>query len=109
MINLLTETLETLKEYGIKEEEIVWVGTRDGRYVASWEEFKEMAKDINYDNGYGAYYITLDLVVVFKNGCWLERQEYDGAEWWKLKCAPQKRKDFQKLKKRAILGGYENE
>jgi len=108
MTNLLTETLETLREHGIKEEEIDWVGTRDGKYVATWEEFKEIAKDINYDNGYGAYYIALDLVIVLKNGCWLERQEYDGAEWWELKCVPRKQKHFQKLNKKIVFGGEDD-
>lgn len=31
---------------------------------------------------YGVAEVNQNLRVVFKDGSWLERQEYDGAEWW---------------------------
>jgi len=45
-------------------------------------------KDLNitYDNGYGEQ--KLFGYVVFKDGTWLERSEYDGEEWWEYKKTP---------------------
>ena len=34
----------------------------------------------NYDDGYGCQ--ELDGTVLFDDGTWLERKEYDGSEWW---------------------------
>ena len=42
--------------------------------------------NFNYDNGYGTQ--ELFGVVWFKDGSWLERDEYDGSEWWQLKKSP---------------------
>ncbi len=36
--------------------------------------------DFEYDAGYGSQ--ELGGTVWFKDGTWLERGEYDGAEWW---------------------------
>ena len=36
--------------------------------------------DFEYDNGYGGQ--ELFGTVVFKDGSWLDRGEYDGSEWW---------------------------
>ena len=38
--------------------------------------------DIDYDDGYGDQEIAVDLVVVFTDGGFLRRAEYDGSEWW---------------------------
>lgn len=42
--------------------------------------FLETLKEINYDNGYGIQ--ELFGTIVFKDGTWLDRGEYDGSEWW---------------------------
>lgn len=39
-----------------------------------------------YDSGYGGQ--ELFGWVVFKDGTWLERGEYDGSEWWAYKEPP---------------------
>jgi hypothetical protein len=53
----------------------------------SFSDFKKIASEIDYDNGYGVAQIALDLVVVA--ACWwLERREYDGAEWWEFATVP---------------------
>ncbi|WP_456390639.1 hypothetical protein [Hydrogenimonas sp.] len=44
------------------------------------------ALDFDYDEGYGAQ--ELFGVVVFTDGSWLERYEYDGAESWVHKRTP---------------------
>ena len=48
-------------------------------------KFLETLDSINYDNGYGGQELFGN--IVFKDGTWLERGEYDGSEWWRLcKC-----------------------
>lgn len=50
-----------------------------------WYSFiKDLAFD--YDNGYGTQ--LLFGKVWFKDGTWLERDEYDGSEWWEYKSVP---------------------
>jgi len=97
MVNLLEETLEILKEIGKKPEDINWIGSEDGEYVCSWKEFIKLANK-EYDNGYGAQQVARDLVIVFKDGLWLERAEYDGNEWWEYKKTPQKKNNPKKIR-----------
>lgn len=85
-INLLEETLEILRYNNKTPNDVVWVGSRNGKYVESWEEFAEQA-DRNYDNGYGGEEVSVDLVVVGVDW-WLERWEYDGSEGWSFKKTP---------------------
>jgi hypothetical protein len=44
------------------------------------------ALDFEYDAGYGGQ--ELFGFVVFEDGSWLERGEYDGSEWWAYKKTP---------------------
>ncbi len=44
------------------------------------------ALDFEYDGGYGGQ--ELYGAVVFEDGTWLERGEYDGREWWEHKECP---------------------
>lgn len=50
-----------------------------------WVAFLEELR-FDYNNGFGAQ--RLFGVVWFKDGSWLERYEYDGAEKWVLKRTP---------------------
>ena len=65
----------------------------------TWEEFAKLANK-KYDNGYGGNEVPLDLIVVGKDW-WLERHEYDGAEWWEFKKLPVKPK--QKIEPFAVF------
>lgn len=85
-VNLLEETLNDLKESDKTSEDVHWVGSRDGKYAISWQEFEKIADDEYYD-GYGGQEVATDLVVV-GDDWWLERHEYDGAEWWEYKTMP---------------------
>ena len=89
--NLLKETEHVLKIFKKKPADIDWIGSEDGKYAINWEQFKNLAASIDYDAGYGAQEIARDLVVVFKDGDWLTRDEYDGAESWELQSLPKKR------------------
>ncbi len=48
--------------------------------------FLEDLASINYNNGYGGQ--ELFGTIVFKDGTWLERGEYDGSEWWEHRKLP---------------------
>jgi len=88
--NLLKETLEVLWEHGKKPEDVKWCGKPEYGWC-TWDEFCSVAKDIEYDSGYGTAMIAENLLIVGEDW-WLERREYDGAEWWVFKTLPVKPK-----------------
>lgn len=79
-MNLLNETLDCLKILGIDEKDVY--GAYDGKSLLNWSDFKKLAKDINYDNGYGGQEINESLLIYTKSMI-LYRHEYDGAEGWR--------------------------
>lgn len=50
------------------------------------QNFWNDIRSYDYDNGYGEQYVFG--FIVFTDGTWLERMEYDGSEWWALRRAP---------------------
>jgi|SRR5690606_35124442 len=102
-VNLLEETLATLIENGKEESDVEWVGSVNYGY-ATWDEFKDVA-NIYYDAGYGSPKVAQDLLVVGTDW-WLERHEYDGAEWWEFKQLPQKPE--RKIELKNVAGGMWN-
>ena len=102
-MNLLRETIGKLINNKKKEKDVLWVGSKDN-YI-TWNEFKKIA-DIEYDAGYGGQEVATDLLIVGKD-FWLERQEYDGSEWWEFKEIPCKPKAKGNIK--TVVGGsWEN-
>jgi hypothetical protein len=94
---IIEETIISVKEINKK---VLWVGSYDGEYAISWEEFCKL-KPQKYYSGFGEQEIAHDLVVVFEDGSYLERYEYDGSECWHYKKTPQisnNPKKFKKLK-----------
>lgn len=85
-MNFLKETLESLKANGKEWNDVKWVG--EGKARMSKRKFLKDA-NFDYDNGYGTAEISTALVIV-GNNWWLERDEYDGKEWWEFKQLPQK-------------------
>lgn len=81
-MNLLEETVKFINESGEKTDSVDYVGTLDGEYAITWEQFEHIGKDINYDSGYGAAEIVEDLAIRFNDGAIMIRQEYDGSEHW---------------------------
>lgn len=79
--NFWEETIETLKENGKTWEDVLRIGTKEG-YIKK-ELFKKLAKETNYDNGYGSSEIADDLIIEGK-GFRMIRGEYDGSEWWEF-------------------------
>ncbi len=94
LTNLLKETVSLLEENKRSESEILYVSasyySKNEDYTTSflsWEDFKFMASEIDYNSGHGTHYINLQLKVI-GHDFWLERTEYDGAEGWSYKALP---------------------
>ena len=82
-MNLWKETVAKLEKHGKTVADIKFVQTYRGRI----KNFEELAKKIDYDDGYGGQQIEPSLVIV-GDDWWLERAEYDGAEWFEFKKQP---------------------
>lgn len=82
MQNLLEETKSALARYGYAETDITFIGAKYTEHQCTWEEFCDLA-DVEYDSGWGAQKVAMDLIIVFCDGSMLERAEYDGSEWWR--------------------------
>lgn len=86
MINLLEETFDVITANGYTPKDVSYVivpNVKEQYSNISWDDFAEVTKDINYDNGYGIQEIANLLTIVFKDGNFLERDEYDGSEGWR--------------------------
>lgn len=99
MNNLLTETIEKMNLAQQRPEDIIFIGSRNGEYRCTWDEFRTLA-DHDYDDSYGDTEVAEDLVVRFQNGGWLERWQYDGSEGWTYRApfvTPTQTKPIQRL------------
>lgn len=100
-MNLLRETRTALAASGLSPEDVHWVEYGTGgwyreskdRFRCTWAEFAAAA-NFEYDEGYGGQEVRADLMIVGKDW-WLERGEYDGAEWWEFKRRPAKPEQHQ--------------
>lgn len=88
-INAYDELMEKLEEIGktIKDiDRISFEITNEedwlGEYICEVRSVEEIDKldEVYYDNGFGWQYLCGE--VNFKDGTWLEREEYDGSEKW---------------------------
>jgi len=96
--NLYTETVEAMKSIDKNPSDIGRIGSYDGDYECTWLEFMSLA-DFHYDSGYGGTKVATDLIILFRDGTWMERKEYDGSEWWSYVTPPDFRRslwDFPK-------------
>jgi hypothetical protein len=84
-MNLLSETVDALSNSGKTRSDVRWIGSTNYGYF-DWWHFVKIA-NIEYDDGYGAAEVARDLVIV-GDDWWLERNEYDGSEWWTFKKLP---------------------
>lgn len=101
MANLYDETINMLKINGKSLEDIKSVQCDD--FAITLENFIEVAKNTDYDGGYGAQEVAIDLKIIGEDW-WMERREYDGAEWWEFRKAPEINKEIKQVKK--LAGGY---
>lgn len=105
MTNLLTETLEAMQDAHKTHNDIVYIGSLRSGHRCTWQEYEVIANR-NYDAGYGCHEVALDLVIVFGDGSWLERFEYDGSEDWRFKSTMQC-PDFELPMKTVFCLNYE--
>ena len=93
MANLKEETLAKLEKYGKTLDDIEFAAVK---YQPNFDVTVELCNpygdfnidklDIEYDNGYGSQ--KVGGFIVFTDGTWMERSEYDGAEWWDYRKRP---------------------
>jgi hypothetical protein len=84
-INLLDETIEALLRYEKNPEDVLWVGNYDE--WETWENFANSAKNFEYDPESEIVEVDTCLKIV-GDDWWLEREEYEGSEWWEFKSLP---------------------
>lgn len=99
-MNLLDETKSAISRSKHSTDDVRFVGSRDEKLGIPWSQ-AEKVLDIDYDAGYGGQEIAADLVVVFTDGGFLRREEYDGSEWWEYEPpfrGPETQKPFKLVK-----------
>jgi hypothetical protein len=95
LTNLLDETIKRIEGYGKTIDDVQWVG--DEYIHFTWDEFVELAKNFDYDSGFGGNAVINELMVVGTDW-WMTRGEYDGSEWWDFHIYPLKPKQHIKPK-----------
>lgn len=85
-MNLLKETINMLLDHEKTTDDVVWCGSNKQWFT--WQEFEALA-NVKYNNSYGGAEVSESLKIVGED-FWLERYEYDGAEWWEFKEFPKK-------------------
>lgn len=81
-MNLLEGTIYEIIHSGHTIEDIIHIGNE--KYECSWEEFVKLA-NIDYQEGFGGQKVAMDLMIIFKDGQVMIREEYDGDEWRQFK------------------------
>lgn len=97
-MHLLIETIDILQQNNLSEQDILWVGTRNGRYSTSWEEFCVLAYiDYNHNDYLGPK--IQEALCVVGNNWWLEREYLDEyhKEYWTFHRIPFLAQDTLKL------------
>jgi hypothetical protein len=93
IINLMEETLSVLTRYNkstLDVNFVIWKENYKNNFkYCTFSEFLVKAKDINYDNGHTTEIIN-NYIKIVGDTWWLERSNYDGAEWWEYKTIPSK-------------------
>lgn len=98
--NVAKELAQQCVKHGKSPSDIVWIDiwitecySDSIHYVLTpnhtekeLKAFLEASFELNYNNSYGAR--ELDGCVFFTDGSWLERNDYDGLEWWEHKTVP---------------------
>lgn len=98
---LRDETIGFMERRGLRVEDVAFCQVeRKGKpYQFTFDTFYRSA-GFKYDAGYGGQKVEATLKIVFKDGSWMERGEYDGAEWWEFRACPVRQEvvyDFKKV------------
>lgn len=84
-MNLWEETIEKLQENGYIFDDVIAIYGED--FQITKENFEEIAKETDYNDGYGCQEIAKDLTILGKDFIMI-RENYDGAEWWRMILIP---------------------
>lgn len=82
----MKETEGKLRSRGLVWDDVKIIKTDSGAGF-NIEDFKEFAKDINYDSGFGTPVIS-DSLIIAGDTWWFERVDYDGLEGWRFRSMP---------------------
>ena len=105
MINFLQETLHHMDFYN---QSFATVSAIFGSaFQVTIEDFKVFA-DVDYDDGFGAQEMPTDIVILYNDGSWSERTEYDGSEGWSYKKTPTPPNEFKPVKKLKTDAAWED-
>jgi hypothetical protein len=102
--NCLQDALTVMGQAGKSPADVLWVGSEDGTYAISWEQFVPMA---NFEYADGEKSVARDVVIV-GDGWWLERWFVD-EDWmsgWVYKENPTRK--FNAAPFDAVRGGYDD-
>lgn len=91
MTNLYAETIEAINgreiayakikvHNDIFGDDVKYINLKQNNTYSERGEFYNSMRNINYDRGYGTQYVYG--FIVFTDGTWITREEYDGSEWW---------------------------
>lgn len=99
-MNLLTETLDYMKELGKTPDDVMYVKmTKDSGFwkdfddsypdeiLVDFDTFASVANQV-YNNGYGSNEVNTSTTILFKDNAVMCRWEYDGAEGWEYITLP---------------------
>lgn len=101
MTNVMAELQYALDKFCYRWEDIEWAvidlelggfNTKKALLKPDYsnQDLEQFKKDVTalgqYNSGYGHQELFGD--VVFKDGTWLSRGEYDGSEWWHYNIKP---------------------
>lgn len=100
--NLLKETIDIMTKNGKDSSNIAFIGSPDGKYEIGWEAFKRMA-DKSYNNQTQKFKVCYDLVILFDDNSWLEREHDTTLEFWRYHTIP-KRGNSKSRKLKTIWG-----
>lgn len=95
-VDLIQETKDFMAAFGYTKQDIQWIGGRD--FTIPISDFWNSKPQI-YNAGYGSQEVAMDLTIVFKDGSWMEREEYDGSEWWVHRRCPSMPLRIESVKK----------
>lgn len=80
-MNFLEETKRAIEVSAHTIEQVMFIGSADGKFRMDWATFCETA-NFEYDNGFGSQVIPKDLIIYFVDKSYCVRDEYDGSERW---------------------------
>ncbi len=107
--SLYEETFRVLEQNGKHIDDIEFI-VCEGQLIPL-DKFFDAIIDLWYDNGYGGIEINETLMIVGKDW-WLEREEYDGSEWWEYKELPAKtnlkEKDISKNQIKQLISQHKH-